>query len=621
MPNQTYAYDGTFAAGNCTPRSIVVDDTTCSLTRASIKAFTKNDFEAQGFREVGMDRIIAQTAEARMAGAAERTLTDLLLSRHVALNEGRSSGSQSVIAPYTLVPRRNAINVNYFTITAGRNTYNSGTAATLESGHNAGSTSGNPGGAYFPSSTFRIKVSAGSDPELISGESSTTINFNKSQIKDFHKYFHAGQYLLVETQADNMATISGKGSGGTTKTSVALQLKVLHVVADTATTAILTVAPSDYAAISATDETNRGWGSQSNQNAYQVEKGMGMILSNSTSDYEKFCEQGPATNDLSLIEYWAQTTRVTHKYNEEYIKALQAPLTSEYYKKFRQLPLAQQRRIQEKQAEQAFYNTVFYGQQISNQQTVEDYTKLPVVSDPVNADGCSSTPTLEYKANTLGIRTQLNSCGNIYDQAGSALNLDVLFETCYALKRERENDGAQVDTIDLMTDRFTASRIRDLMIKYYKSKYSADINMFIQGRQKLVDSVTNKVMYEYNVYDLPDQGVSMAVFTDPYFDDVIGAAPALGPSGSTNKHRARRLWLVDWSDIAINVIKTASAKRQTNVADDAYNCIIQPNVTHYQLNSKTFEVRVGNTNRHAILENFSDASPSVSVTGADVTIN
>ncbi|MAT10995.1 MAG: hypothetical protein CMM02_08300, partial [Rhodopirellula sp.] len=73
--------------------------------------------------------------------------------------------------------------------------------------------------------------------------------------------------------------------------------------------------------------------------------------------------------------------------------------------------------------------------------------------------------------------------------------------------------------------------------------------------------------------------------------------------------------------IQINVIKTASVKRQTNTADDLYNCVIQPNVSHYQLNSKTFEVRVGNTNRHALVENFSDASPSVTVSGADVTVS
>ena len=77
--------------------------------------------------------------------------------------------------------------------------------------------------------------------------------------------------------------------------------------------------------------------------------------------------------------------------------------------------------------------------------------------------------------------------------------------------------------------------------------------------------------------------------------------------------------MVDWSDIGINLIKTNSAKRQSNTADNLYNCVIQPNVKHYQLNSKTFEVRVGDTNRHSLIENFSDACPTVTVAGCNVT--
>tara|TARA_R110000751_G_scaffold121591_3_gene222126 strand:- start:518 stop:1036 length:519 start_codon:yes stop_codon:yes gene_type:complete len=171
-----------------------------------------------------------------------------------------------------------------------------------------------------------------------------------------------------------------------------------------------------------------------------------------------------------------------------------------------------------------------------------------------------------------------------------------------------------------MTDRFTAAKIRDLMVKYYKAKYSTDLTLFMQPKQQI--SFEGKVVLEYNKYDLPDQGVSLAVFTDSFFDDKIGAHGSLvAASGATaTKDSARQLWLIDWSDIQINILKTASVKRQTNVADDLYNCVIQPNVSHYQLNSKTYEVRVGNSNRHAMVENFSDASPSVTVAGADVTI-
>ena len=621
---------------NCSPRHILVDDSRgCSLTRASITAFKRSDFEAQAAKEVGMDRIIAQTAEARLAGMHEKSLYDLLLSRHVALGEKSGGGSQSVIAPFTLVPRRNTLNFNYFQVEARSVTWSDFTGDISQ----AGAASTNYG--WIPSSAIILTVNAGTDGSP-SGNSNalTNTNFNKSQVQDLAKYFHPGAYINVMT---NGTQLGGGNDTNTTKAAAEIayvQYKVLAAQDATASgtgsgnteKARIVVAPSEYASGASGDSIETAWGSASATNkadaGYNLVAGTGMILGNSVSDYEKWCEQGPAVNDLTLIEYWSQTQRWSTQFNEEYIKALQAPLTSEYFKKFRQLPLAQQRKQQEAYQQQAFMNTVFYGQRINSNQKVETYTSLPTVVDPntgatapFGSDTCSSAPTIEYKSNTLGIRTQLSECSRIWDNAGAALNLDVLFETCYMIKRERENSGGTVDTIDAMTDRFTAAKIRDLMTKYYKSKYSTDLTLFMQPKQQI--TFEGKVVFEYNKYDLPDQGVSLAVFCDPFFDDKLGAHGAMAVQGvsGTTKNTARQLWLIDWSDIAINVLKTASVKRTTNTADDLYNCVIQPNVSHYQLNSKTFEVRVGNTNRHAMVENFSDASPSVTVSGADVTVS
>ena len=621
---------------NCSPRHILVDDSRgCSLTRANITAFKRSDFEAQAAKEVGMDRIIAQTAEARLAGMHEKSLYDLLLSKHVALGEKSGGGSQSVIAPFTLVPRRNTLNFNYFQV-EGRSVTWSEFTGDISS---AGAASTNYG--WIPSSAVILTVNAGTDSSP-SGNSNalTNTNFNKSQVQDLAKYFHPGAYINVMT---NGTQLGGGNDTNTTKAAAEIayvQYKGLAAQDATASgtgsgnteKARIVVAPSEYASGASGDSIETAWGSASATNkadaGYNLVAGTGMILGNSVSDYEKWCEQGPAVNDLTLIEYWSQTQRWSTQFNEEYIKALQAPLTSEYFKKFRQLPLAQQRKQQESYQQQAFMNTVFYGQRINSNQKVETYTSLPTVVDPntgatapFGADTCSSAPTIEYKSNTLGIRTQLSECSRIWDNAGAALNLDVLFETCYMIKRERENSGGTVDTIDAMTDRFTAAKIRDLMTKYYKSKYSTDLTLFMQPKQQI--TFEGKVVFEYNKYDLPDQGVSLAVFTDPFFDDKLGAHGAMAVQGvsGTTKNTARQLWLIDWSDIAINVLKTASVKRTTNTADDLYNCVIQPNVSHYQLNSKTFEVRVGNTNRHAMVENFSDASPSVTVSGADVTVS
>ena len=630
---------------NCTPRHIQVDDSKgCTLTRANITAFKRSDFEAQAAKEVGMDRIIAQTAEARLAGMHEKSLYDLLLSRHVSLGEKSGGGSQSVIAPFTLVPRRNTLNFNYFQVESRSVAGVTDNANDAPTGNFSAMTlSIGPGQAnttygWIPSSAFVMTVNAGTDGSP-SGNSNalTNTNFNKSQVTNIEKYFHPGSYILV--QANGAAL--GSNATIADKATVYMQYKVYaaeNANAGGVEKARLVVAPSDYASGADDDALEKQWHGFAGSPpvteltdaakadvGYELSTGTGLILGNSVSDYEKWCHQGPAVNDLTLIEYWQQTQRWTHQYNDEYLKALQAPLTSEYFKKFRQLPLAQQRKQQEQYYQNAFMNSVFYGQRINANQTVENYTSLPTVVDPNSSDAnrpyadCASAPTIEYKSNTLGIRTQLSECSRIWDNQGAALNLDVLFETVYMMKRERENSGGTVDTIDAMTDRFTAAKIRDLMTKYYKSKYSSDLTLFMQPKQQI--TFNDQVVFEYNKYDLPDQGVSLAVFTDTFFDDKVGAYKSISDGTTTNKNGGRQLWLIDWSDIAINVLKTASVKRQTNTADDLYNCVIQPNVSHYQLNSKTFEVRVGNTNRHAMVENFSDASPSVTVRGADVTVN
>jgi hypothetical protein len=602
MPSQV-SFPG-FNADNCTPLNFQVDGSTgCSLTRADIRPFTKADFAAQEFKEVGMDRIIAQTKEARLMGVPQRSLMDLLLSRHVPLRQGSVGPNPSIIAPFRLVPRRHVVNINYFVITAG-----SATAPVDPV---------TPFPSSLPATAWYLTVKA------------STGGFGTA-IKNIEKYLLPGLYLYCETTARHVGadwqTFVG---GGNIDSSVSLQFRVVGAVGKSGddTTAYVIVAPTAFqsyeASLSAwtTLKANNGDGgggvpsSQQKTSRTFVEKGTLLIMANSVSDKEAWCYQSPAINNLGLIEYWQQTYRWTHQYNDEYLKALEAPLTSEFFKKFRTLPIAEQRRQQEALMQKWYFNTFFYGDRISDKQTLSDWTNLPTVDDVTNP-GCP----LEYKSNTLGARTQLSECGKVLDMNGAALNIDTIREICYNLKRERGNDGSDISVIDTMCDRFTKSKIRDVMIRYYKAKYGVDVNINMQLNQKLVDSMTKRLVFEYDQFDLPDEGVSMSVFTDTYFDDRIGAAQALGASSGT-KNRARQLWMLDWSDILIGVIRSRSVSRTTNLADDLYSCVIDPNVNHYKLNSRTIEVQVGNPNRHTVIENFSDACPSMTVAVCQPTIS
>jgi hypothetical protein len=587
-----------FNANNCTPLFFDVDGSAgASLTRADIRPFTKDDFAAQGFKEVGMDRIIAQTKEARLVGVQQRSLMDLILSRHAPLKEGSPGKDQSIIAPYRLVPRRTLVNINYFLISAGSATPPNDPATPFPSS--------------LPATAWYLTVAA------------STGGFG-SAIKNIEKYFLPGMYMVAETTARHAGTPwQTFVGGGNIDSGLTIQYRVVAAVGKSGdtNTAYLVVAPTEFqsyeASVSAWNaykgNTSGSPSPQARAASAEVTKGTLLLMANSVSDKEAWCNQQPAINNLGLIEYWRQTYRWTHQYNDEYLKALEAPLTSDFYKKFRNLPIAEQRRQQEMLMQKWYFNTVFYGQRISDKQALNSWTELPTVDDITNPGN-----PLEYKSNTLGIRTQLGECGKVLDLNGGALNVDTLMELSYNLKRERGNDGSSIETIDLMGDRFTKSKLRDLMIGYYKAKYGANIQINMQLGQKIVDSVTNRMVFEYDKYDLPDQGVSIAYFTDTFFDDRIAASASLGASAGT-KNRARQLWMVDWSDILVGVLGSRSVSRQTNLADNLYNCVIDPNVNHYKLNSRTIEVQVGNANRHTVIENFSDACPTVTVSGCAPT--
>ncbi len=533
-------------AGAYTPRLITVDQANGStLTRAAIRAFTRQDFEDQDVKEVGFDRIIAQTKEARMCGVRERSLVDLLLSRHVS-----KPGilSPSVIAPYRLIPQRRTVNANWFRVTAGAD-----------------------GGADSRDWTVTVESVA---------------RFTGSNaLKNPEKFFLVGGQVVIEYKDANGVfrtptfTITASVAGAdTTKADVTLR-------APYSTAGVFTALDAAVQAV------------------YQPTAGVLSMLSNSVSNYERYDAQPATINNLQLKEVWRQTHRWQFKYNEEYVKALESEYTSNFFKKFRTLPIAEQRRQIEAWVEQQMMGTFFYGDKINEKQTVEGYQDLPSITDP--DDGAFA---IEFKSNTLGVRTQLGLNGRLYDKAGAALDIDAIMEMAYNLKRNREVTDGSVDVIDSMTGRFNKGRIREMMIRYYKEKYSADLTLYAQLDQKIQFNGTK--LFDYDIYDLPDQGVQWAVFHDSYFDDKrLHFADAQASAGNA-------IWFIDWSDVAINLLGSKSVKRQTNVNEREYFHIIQPNMKQAMLNSKTFEVEVGDTNRHAMIDNFSDATPKVTVRGA-----
>lgn len=535
----------------CTPRLIQVEDSCgCNVTRASISAMKPSDFTDEFWKEVGMSRVVANTKEARMTGVPQRALTDLFLSRMAPMQRvNLTPGAGSVIQPFTYVPQRHRVNANYFVIETGAVHPGAGVGA-------------------IPASAYILTI--------INDASDFA-----TPLVGLENYFLPGRYLVAvyKDAASTGRTIRFKilsatngNAGGVEKATVVVQPNVTDaawVTYDAATQAI-----------------------------YQPTHGLVLPLANSVSNYESWCQQEVAENTWKLKAFWWQTIRRTHCYNDEYLKAMNAELTSDFFKKFRTVPLAEIKRRQFALAERAYYNTIFFGDVIDENQTPETYQSLPQVLDPANPN-C----LIEYKSNTIGIEAQLAECSRVVDFSGGPLDLDLIKEALYVLKRTRSAGGADITRIEAWTDRFTASRILEIMIRYYKDKYGADTTRFAKIGEAL--KFENQVLWNYNVYEFPDEAVELAVVTDTFFDDYLSAMPAV------DKSAGRYFWMIDWSDIMIGLGGSKSVTRQTNVADDLYNCVITPVVNHYQLYSETIAVRVDDPNRSLIYKNFSDDCPLI----------
>jgi hypothetical protein len=153
------------------------------------------------------------------------------------------------------------------------------------------------------------------------------------------------------------------------------------------------------------------------------------------------------------------------------------------------------------------------------------------------------------------------------------------------------------------------------MPKYFKAKYGIDnITQFVELGAKIL-MPDGSTFAEYDSYKIAENGYTLNVFSDQYFDDKCSQFQ------TGQKSAGRGIWIIDWSDIMIGIIKNLSVTRTNNLADNIYKFVMKQNVQHILLNSRKFQVRVGNCNRHRLIENYSDAAPKITVQGMDLSAN
>lgn len=558
----------------CLPRVISVTSSCgCTLTAASIKGMTPGEMENLSNKEIDLARVIANAAEAKALGVQERGLATLLRSSVKDIKpalQKKSIDEQSIILPYIQRRQRSVINANYFNAEAGIATPGAGTGA-------------------IPASAWDLTVNLGNSPW-------------KSPLTNIERYFLPGSTLIVLTWASDV-----------NKTARTLQFTVYASVnanSGGVQKAKITIYPNVSSAAWA--------GFTSPQKlVYQPTFGVVQTGANNVADRESWCYNQPADLSQKIIVNWIQTTRESRCITESYKKMLDLIMqgkVNEYQRGFVNMPLADQNKRQAQLSEDAWMRSVWYNQRINELQEPETYDQLPTVTD-VEDTNCVHG----YKANALGLRTMLTDCQRVVDNSAGTLSLDYIFDQIYYLKRNREADGDSVSVIDVMTDRLTAMQINDVMSKYYKARYGWDTTRFAKIGEKITHD--GLVMFNYNLYDIPDSGLQLAVFWDPFFDDMLAATPSNVGAATDFKSRNRQLWFIDWSDVSIGIAGTMSVTRkqpdpETNVL---YKCVMQANPTEYNLRSTKWTTMLDRPARHLLIENFNGNCPNVTAHGCTVS--
>ena len=600
------------------PNLINVDSSCgCTLTRASITGLTPDTFEQLAMVETDLARVIANAAEAKILGVQEKGLCTLLRSSLKDIKPALSTqkvDEQSIILPYIQRRQRSYQNSNYFSIVGKSD--GAGPAGVTAASMGIG-------GAAAPVSNWTgNSLTQGSD----------TADVNHCIIVDSQAW---GEDLAV-----GGTTVKNTFRGGPTSVDRYFLpgLSLIIYTTDGTDVKVLDVEIIDAAPISAGSHVGKTLVQIKERTAVSVgtiQGGFCQIGTNNVSDWEDWCRNQPSDFNQRIIVNWLQTSRETRCVDQVYKDTLSKVLdgsVNPYASGFKYLPLAEQNKQAAANSENAWLRSTFFGQAISDSQTVEGYTSLPQVHDPESNSGFGGYPhgaptgtdgcLIEYKANAVGIYTQLVEASRVVDMQGGALDLDKLFQLMYYLKRYRESDGDSIDVIDCMTDRYTADNIMVAFSRYYTAKYGASVNRYVDQGKKL--TFDNQVMFNYNVYDIPEIGVQLAVFHDQFFDDhlssakqsggqVVGARDAADMTTNQKAALGRHLWMLDWSDINVGIAGTNSVTRKhPNVdAQELYKCRMEANIKEYQLKSTRWTTMLDRPQRHLVVRNFSESLPEI----------
>ena len=469
------------AAGFSTVCGVAVTNTynTCgTVTRANIATLTPTQIQAlynpSGSTWAEMDALLRHQIEMKACGIRRSALYDWIMSSNKTgqsnlISVQKIARGPSLVKPYILGRQQSIVNSDHWYVTA----------------NNAAD-----------ASTYDDNIVADGGVAGTSGNRILTLKSSfSSSLPPSKEYFLPGKniHLLSKT------------SGGAWSLT---QFKVVQAG----------VNGSD--AIDVEVKLNQGTSSTISTNANST---TGLVFSgiNNVHDVEQWCKNMVNTNNTKLVPFWYQTRRWQRCVDSEYRKIFAELMANNaWYANFQDLPLAERNRQDELRDQKEFMHAFFYGEKISDNQSLTGWGSLEQIKSITGAtvDPGTGDKLIAYRANMIGVVPQLYACGQLNDNAAADLELKPWLETeIYNLWRARESRGRPATDIDVYTDQGTADEFMVAFINYSKEKLGDIVRVNI-------DEGTTSLGFPFRSYKLyKPHGVRLNIITDNYFDDLAAA--------------------------------------------------------------------------------------------------
>lgn len=478
--------------------SIAVNNTysTCgTVTRANIATLTPTELMAlfaPGGKYAEMDALLKHQFEMKACGVVRSSLYDWIMSSNKTgqgklVNIHRVARGPSLVTPFILGRQKSVWNHDYWSVTA------------------------NIAKADYEGQAAPAK------PLGTIGATSRALRLTSTFGPLHADYFVPGQYIYVISKgatgsAWNLSHFKVVKSATNSPASfVDLEVIFTQGTADTSASPQIKTIPSDPATNAA---ATTPWAAT------------GIVLQgiNNVDDAEAWCYNRLNVNLEKLVPFWFQTRRKQRCVDSEYKKFFEQMMANNaWYAAFQDLPLTERNRQDERQDQVEFMNAFFFGERISDNQTIDNWKNLDQI---FSATGGSVDPgigaqLMGYRANMIGVLPQLQACQQFEDKGGQDLSVQYISETViYNIMRSRQSAGRPFNEIDAYTDSKSADQFMTAFINYSNDKNAGLLQICIcEG--------SNSLGMPYRKFKLyHPSGVTLNIITDPYFDDMVLAQPA-----------------------------------------------------------------------------------------------